>query len=435
MASLIKDHSACLESLPIELIRRIAGYLPCSSAFALMSANKLLYAACNDRLLFKEIAEHTKLPQSFFRTGLKNVTLEWLDAPVLLDKASLSDTIRVAYAVDRATEQAETTCPQWFDGKEMHTDVRNWLPQLIALRHPTCLVMGPEHLLRLHSHLMMEVEEPDPCPIASIQILNVEFCMISLILEHISRGSDFYHNCKEQWEVNMRLYPGEVKEYYMEIQSGIAFRLFRRMLEFGEDMEDFDYAQASALILHLPFFIDEMHTMVGLPIPFPEVARMPFHKWMDIPMVYLKDSKVLWQGHIAKMATPSFISGVWQGYYTDDRDGEHNLEDPMHDVNLSTSEPHSHPESNTKTVIDGSSRGRDRVGRFTIHGAVYNDGEVLMTKQYSGGWEWSYKGFVTPFGIAGIWGDEEWDFGGYFWLWKKEWCDPAARYTVSGHGF
>ena len=51
-----------LDSLPVEIIRRIAAFGPCESALALLKVNRVLYQACNDRLVFKSIIDNGNGP-------------------------------------------------------------------------------------------------------------------------------------------------------------------------------------------------------------------------------------------------------------------------------------------------------------------------------------------------------------------------------------
>jgi hypothetical protein len=75
-----------------------------------------------------------------------------------------------------------------------------------------------------------------------------------------------------------------------------------------------------------------------------------------------------------------------------------------------------------KTVIDRESRGVDAHGEFSLQGQVLVDGSVRIAKRYIvHDTLWSWLGQITPFGIVGTW--EGCDrFGGYFWIWKEEWC-------------
>jgi hypothetical protein len=171
-----------------------------------------------------------------------------------------------------------------------------------------------------------------------------------------------------------------------------------------------------------------MYTMKDLPIPFPEVSRMAFHTWMNIPMVYGSERRAFHECHMWWASTPQFVSGTWMGYYSDERVPHQSLEEPMHSINLIARRSDLSKPGRVRTIIDIASQGHDGVGKFALHGYIRFDGSVLLTKRHDAGWEWIYKGFITPFGIAGSWGDQRLDGLGYFWLWKKDWCNPEANY-------
>jgi hypothetical protein len=399
-----------------------------------MSTSRTLRSTCNDRLLFREIAERTTTPNSI----TKNV--EWQDASVLLCRASLSDTIRIAYAVERATKRGEVQYPRWEmqnNGEEVDSDVRGWLPHLVALRHPTCLTFHPEYLLSLHYQLSRF--QPERSSQYYADLLDVEFCMIALILQQIARGKDFYSAFHKQWKKIMESREAERKrdveiQYLLGLHDinsgpvpGITVSLAQRVHRLTMNT----YGQASAIILYMPFFVNRMHAINDLPIPLPEPSRMPFHTWMNIPMVYGSERRAFHECHAWWATTPEFISGTWIGYYSDEREREPNLEEPMHSINLIARKsdlPYQPAQTRTRTVIDVASKGRDGIGKFAMHGEIHFDGSVILYKQYDVGWGWVYKGFVTPFGIAGSWGDRHLDGQGYFWLWKKDWCNPDASY-------
>ena len=83
-----------------------------------------------------------------------------------------------------------------------------------------------------------------------------------------------------------------------------------------------------------------------------------------------------------------------------------------------------HTSSKTQVVIDQNSGGMDRVGSFSLSGTVDEEGQVSLSKRYAqAAWTWRWRGRLMPCGIVGMWGrDITGEFGGYFWLWKKEWA-------------
>lgn len=121
--------------------------------------------------------------------------------------------------------------------------------------------------------------------------------------------------------------------------------------------------------------------------------------------------------HIANML--GSLNGRWVGYYTygtpDEMDISR-LDAPM-EITLTTRDE----DEPGLVVLDG--RGRDSVEQFTIEGMMEKKyGQFKLNKRYPAlGPLWEYRGCLTPWGFAGVWGDPtdpEQTIGGTFWIWK-----------------
>ena len=107
-------------TLPNELLRHIASSLPLSALLKLRCVKRRLHDVCNDRLVLHNIARNglfntTGAAESLIlaysarnRVSMKPEQLEWREGDLLLDRASLQDTSRVAYAVERCIEASLT---------------------------------------------------------------------------------------------------------------------------------------------------------------------------------------------------------------------------------------------------------------------------------------------------------------------------------------
>ncbi|KAF2801492.1 uncharacterized protein BDZ99DRAFT_577617 [Mytilinidion resinicola] len=90
-------------SLPVELIRRVAGFLPCTSALNLLLVSRRLRDAYNDRLVFKHIAQTSHLDR---------IDQRWKSS-ALFDEKSLLETEEAALAVEKLTSWCtEPTFPK-----------------------------------------------------------------------------------------------------------------------------------------------------------------------------------------------------------------------------------------------------------------------------------------------------------------------------------
>ena len=57
-SSFIMSETHKLDTLPVEIIRRITSHGPCESTLSLLKVNRALHSACNDRLVFKSIIDN-----------------------------------------------------------------------------------------------------------------------------------------------------------------------------------------------------------------------------------------------------------------------------------------------------------------------------------------------------------------------------------------
>jgi hypothetical protein len=117
----------------------------------------------------------------------------------------------------------------------------------------------------------------------------------------------------------------------------------------------------------------------------------------------------------------------WAGYYT--VQGNETAAPPMFLEFYTVKGPISHlpfqgPESDPLEHIDFRGEGLDGVGVFSLKGCCnIRTGLVTATKAYATH-EWKWRGMVTPFGMAGIWGLGT--FTGWWWIWPREWSDYPA---------
>ena len=122
---------------------------------------------------------------------------------------------------------------------------------------------------------------------------------------------------------------------------------------------------------------------------------------------------------------------AWAGYYTTMGLMGGGLDPPMHLQLCSESTP---PVQNDDVNTDAGAdpdrvhfygEGRDGVGMFIITGTCKKStGVVRAIKAYAThSWEW--RGVLTPFGMAGIWGPD-WG-GGWWWIWPREWSPTTTR--------
>jgi len=118
---------------------------------------------------------------------------------------------------------------------------------------------------------------------------------------------------------------------------------------------------------------------------------------------------------------------LWVGYYTID-DDETGQDPPMFLELYYVQGPLAFPPNagtDPYETVHFRGEGHDSVGTFTLRGSCDTcTGAVTATKSYSTH-EWNWQGMVTPFGMAGIWGDILLG-GGWWWIWPREWSNKPA---------
>lgn len=456
---------ASLLTLPTELLQNIAGYLPCSSVLKLTCVNRQLYKACNDRLVFQEIAKlgvyrsagaarHLlEINSGPYRCNFSPSKLEWSEGDALLQNASPETTVRMALAVEKSIQVLSAENDEWtlkLRSNDIGFDFSDWLPHMLALHHPVAWSLDPDDFLRLQGELsvaspksiepsfmtrilpwprgIME-DETDMAKQQRADFINANFILTYATLERLRTTKD---HKRVIWLYQEFFFPvwtdgtqPLTQQEEAKVVADTVNRLSERVPNYGTFENDFVLCQATAV---LPCMIVELtgsfptpdHTAM-LPMP----SKMPFTTMMNIPDLLRDTTEAFSTCHIEKMTEPEFLAGKWTGVYTDQRRylGRRHFDPPMRDINLIARTPgEDDAQMGAKTMFDPNSRGVDAHGEFSIRGHVWPNGMVRMHKRYiAAGWVWGWRGWVTPFGIVGVWGGRG-SFGGYFWLWKQDWC-------------
>ncbi|ORY17488.1 hypothetical protein BCR34DRAFT_555532 [Clohesyomyces aquaticus] len=426
-----------LLDLPVELLQRIARLCPCSSVLSLIRVNRQLHHACNDRFVFKYIAENSHLEF--------HADLETWDSSLILKPGSLADTIRVAAAVEKAITYIEEFDHRFSDihglAKELHNeaplDLCNWLPHLIALRLPICLQLKGNRLRttflslqkpfwwplgvekELISRLYATNSVYDPrLKSEEVEYVTLAFCLTAIALERAAAmPTEDQDRQNERWSAELNCKTDMV---------GATLSNMLPMYSSALVSANVPIKMAAGLV-RLPLYTKDA--------PLPSPSRIPFFDLMNIPLPFQNTAERFTTCHIEKMTTHEFLTGEWVGYYDDLRLGMPDsrrsyLDPPMRDIRIIAGpfSPTSRTHCVEKTRILQGSRGVDSVGEFGLTGTVYADGRVRLQKRYlSRPWLWVWSGEMTPFGIVGTWGDGmgrvDAARNNYFWIWKKEWCE------------
>ncbi|KAK6542521.1 hypothetical protein TWF694_006472 [Orbilia ellipsospora] len=176
----------------------------------------------------------------------------------------------------------------------------------------------------------------------------------------------------------------------------------------------------------------------------PSGFEIPFESFMKLPEPFGDPADFVWC-HLEIMTSKEFLEdGEWMGFYTY---REYNRFDPaMFGLKFKVVEPGEYEisrddctddydpnewktiDTENAEVVHITAAGEDGVGEFKLFGQILrNTGKFVFTKIYvrdhdggkQKGPKWDWLGFMTPFGMVGMWGVHE----AYceLWIWKESW--------------
>lgn len=399
-----------LDALPSEIIQRIASVGPCENVLALVRVNHALRRVCNDNHVFRSIIRN--------RSGWGGS--EWQDIP-LTGLDSTSAWARYALADSKAVTADKMSSPKLF---------AKWGPQLMISHHPvlhqlrnanmlfysaTQDAWGIDHMAVLFFCLalrLMSQSPPDdvaqPGLLPAGRTSNSAFppprqVLRQHLMTHLSWPLLTYGD-EEHWWCPERETTAFLNIYCKALEAlGFLSIRIREELAKGTIREvnrlGFDSSPAAP---------------VQISVPTTESIR--FHTFMDIPLPFAKDIlTVLPFCHLTSMTSKAFLEdGEWAGFYSMSfgHMRTRTFDPPMRGVQFQVCDDPELPARNLQA------RGQDEVGSFQLYGKIaLKTGEMTLEKQYDDyGPHWSWVCVMTPFGIAGTWGRDDW--GGWVWLWK-----------------
>ncbi|KAF2874723.1 hypothetical protein BDV95DRAFT_563481 [Massariosphaeria phaeospora] len=521
----MSDAALKLDTLPTELLHRIASYLPCSSILPLCFTSRILYSSCYDKIVFKHSSTTVLYDSHYYeRMRLDDVEVEdwelescaseasaensedeewdpslfedewpvrprdewdhgnwgpkevlrrseeaeawygaWPDAAVY-DRLQTADCAKIALAVEKARklfpfvdednelladfsdrdrankrrvieEMMKVKTTEW-TGNWKAYNARDWLPQLIALGHPSVIHMQPEHLQLLLWHTNQDDEiERNP---SLFDYCTVGFCMTALQLLQIELRPAEPNFPTAAWHLR-----GTFSNAHPEGMCDIEM-LHQELCKFEWNDVDFDFTDRWALLLYMTITVYP-HSSASK-IRLPVLHRMPITQVLGCyPMPFSTPADTLMRSHLDAGDMVRYLAGDWLGFHTtnteDDRDPPLNIH-RLAPLRLVAKEPIPGDDTvsaDTIAIIDLASRGRDSEDHFNLQGTVSATGEFVAVKtgglraMYQRAGERSrFRGVVTPFGVVGLWESSEVrehstyrDPFGFFWIWKAEWCLDA----------
>ena len=159
----------------------------------------------------------------------------------------------------------------------------------------------------------------------------------------------------------------------------------------------------------------------------PEACDVPLASLVRSPPPFFDLSDMAFTSqYVGSMVKSSFLEdGEWMGFYCHSMGLSDDMR-PMVDPAMTGIHFEAVGETPGGALLVTSSNGQDSVGNFNLWESISADsGLLMMFKSYQGGHpRWLWQGALTPYGMAGTWGDES--YGGWFWLWKRAWSTGST---------
>lgn len=431
-----------LDALPAELQYRIIAHGTAANALTLSCVNKRFQRICTDPLVYFDIVRRGNGQPATTQQCPDMDEFSWWES----EEHDWHTAARWALA-DMNAQEAFSTNTSLSDGLPLAS--LYWLPELLVQNHrqarssflrpgvtswPFKKTVDAETLTRAVWHgtyhcLCLDDPELEPLGPHTAQSPSTPLCFHSTVFfDQLRRLIPRlrYDACQPRIlltrGVQYVLQAGETSADRREVEqfSCLALGTFMIAILHHSLRRRMALAQVHGIspggdlkppsALNMPF--KELHTNISLPF----TDRMS-HK--TIPRI--ESSTCFIKSHLPVMTSSNFLAeGTWVGYYCYVLHMQTVQWDAMMD-RIQFQVTADYPDHCTVTTRD---RGVDSYGSFIIFGTVLKStGLVHMTKQYDNGTVWAWHGIMTSYGIVGSWGDER--FGGWFWLWKKEW--PAIE--------
>ncbi|KAF2491205.1 hypothetical protein BU16DRAFT_543447 [Lophium mytilinum] len=412
-----------LDTLPVELLRQIAGLLPCSSVLNLLRVNFTLHVACNHCLVFRDIAQtlHMSSPGSYktshcmAQQPYSELTTRKWECDTFLRGKSLLETKEIALAVEKAHGWfVEPTKPQ--EDPDVNritadhiigegTKFRRWLPQLIALHHPSALHVRSG---AIWNYIVLYFD-------ATYQIGydDLAFAFIASLLEQLAPLDAEDPGRKLSLEEDIERASHDVTSWNPRRGGLDDFTIVSFLETYSYEISMF------SMLAMIARFAPDWKTKPNLPMP----SRIPFQSFFESIPPVLQNCQInvpFPKFDAEAIMTSDFMcSGEWVGYHNW-RIENYQVEVPMQAIYF---EKHKQDDGD---IVLRSTTGVDTYGSFELLGTLsqhfsprypplgggravlrmmkrYNAPSTEPYKSFSGGpFEWN--GWVTPFGIEGSFG-------------------------------
>jgi hypothetical protein len=407
-----------LDTLPVEIIQRIASCGPCESALALGKVCSTLHRACNNRFVFKSIIDNGN--------GRSFENDDW-QCTAVTSQCSTSECARWALADSQARQLVEllegnarwsvTFDDFWLD------EYTTWAPQIMALHH--CLNTASGTLFPI---LLERLSQKwDKKHLTQAQALS--FCLAATMLSVKELGGGLLTaDIQRKMPGDQSFHPPRrARDRTHDRPPTVQHRVANQVLGvFALDLRE---------ALAEPDSLSHIGSGGATPIRPPFAADIPFPDLMDLPLPFTEEvTDAFSTCHLRTMTSVAFLEdGEWTGYYTyppgSPRRSHSRFDPPMVGIKFSVEQYDNNDDTinnSQRLRLRANAEAHDYHGRFTLEGYIVpTTGGFSMTKQYVGRHSFPWDGVMTPFGFLGSWEYPLWPGGhtkcGWFWLWKTSW--------------
>ena len=480
---------AALDGLPLELIQRILIYGNCESALALSAVNRTLRLACKNTFVYQRLISHgnATLP-SHVRSDpneqkllnlavtpwvppgvdVTSPTSEWAQwaladseamqlVPNLLRK--LGATLRLWVLTDNHS------IPETLLFRHLHksfpamsrSEMRGLL-HLIMAQHPIVHVAPPE----LFAATIQSLDDVVQTIHAGMPLNHTgSFIKASLCLAAVLLCAGVPGRCLEpdqdpmqaitvvlalglfetKWDYALSLEnnpPSGNRRFHKGLHARALVLTAVSAMTVAIYYESFDRLSKPQVVLppHFEAWDDLDSRAYPRPpsaIPLRDLMAIPppFVPWKEAAEAYFPT----W--HLATMTDPAFLrDGPWVGYVFQHTNGGASPEVQRIDFHDTMEFP-----------CKGKARNGARKDKIQLAGLGQVPGDLFGVAGFldrATGWAawrrdhtcgfpcgraWDYVGWMTPFGLAGVWGQGRWgqDSCGWFWFWKQAWSEPWSE--------
>lgn len=437
--------------LPIEIIQCILDNGPCSNALVLARVNSRLRAVCTDPKVYTSIIQNRQGMKSFEPLG----DSQWWDNVNLHSETDWQTCARWALADMLALDHLDPTQnAKTPDSKDFWV----WLPELLASGHPTAASICPSisdsldaqnqlgEIPLLMAQLSQESQVHKNNWIARVILVLASSLFgeteimrhegISFALRgheaHAQLNSYFANRVARFLDTEIDVLAVEAEgnngiwgtiDLLMNINNTATMHHWTQCMELCIIMTPILHRQLTVTPVQTTNVSNNWSIATRPPPGICDIPWQAIYGKIAPPYTLNYKSKVKSQptcdfanAHLAHMTSKAFLEdGEWIGYYCYTTTKQPTWDPIMSEIKFKvTSECPDH------CTVQGS--GRDLIAPFSLNGTIFRTtGWAQLAKGYQPGRHstWSWSTMMTPFGIVGCWGTQNW--GGWVWLWKKAW--------------